>query len=306
MPFTRRKFMASGASITAGAALGLAPFRTHAEITLGDIRLDVVSDGTLTLPSSATFGGLPQDQLAPIRTKYGLTGDVITPPCNITLMRRADRTILFDVGAGSDFMASTGQLLTSLDALAVAPEDVTDIVFTHAHPDHLWGVLDDFDDPLFPNAAYMIGQVEWDYWMNPNTVDEIGAERASFAVGAQRRLAMLEDQISFINDGEEIISGVAAHATFGHTPGHMSFEIKDGSNSVMVLGDCIGNHHVAFEQPAWIAGSDQDGEQGVKTRLALLDKLASEKTQIIGFHLAGGGMGYVDKTASGYAFVAGE
>jgi len=74
----------------------------------------------------------------------------------------------------------------------------------------------------------------------------------------------------------------------------------------MVLGDCIGNHHVAFEQPAWIAGSDQDGELGVKTRLALLDKLANEKTRIIGFHLADGGVGFVDKTASGYAFVAGE
>ena len=88
-------------------------------------------------------------------------------------------------------------------------EDVTDIVFTHAHPDHLWGLLDDFDDPLFPDASYMIGKTEWDYWLNPNTVDEIGEARASFAVGALRRLEMIEDQIEFFSDGDGEPLGVA-------------------------------------------------------------------------------------------------
>ena len=306
MPFTRRRFMAAGTGLAAATALGFSPLRAHAQIALGDIRLDVVSDGELTLPESFVFEGLPADALAPIRQKYGLTGEVISPPCNVTLMRSGDRTILFDVGSGPDFAPNAGDLLASLEALGVAPEDVTDVVFTHAHPDHLWGLLDDFDDPLFTNAAYMMGKTEWDYWMNPNTVDDIGTARTVFAVGAQRRLALIEDNTSFFNDGEEIIPGVAARATFGHTPGHMAFEVRTGSNAVMILGDCIVNHHVAFEQPAWISGSDQDGDLGVKTRLALLDQLASEKTQIIGFHLADGGAGYVDKTASGYAFVAGE
>jgi len=306
MPFTRRKFMASSAGLTAATALGFSPFRAHAQIALGDIRLDVVSDGELTLPASFTFEGLDPAPLEPIRQKYGLTGDIISPPCNVTLMRSGDRTVLFDVGSGPDFAPNAGDVLASLEALGVAPEDITDVVFTHAHPDHLWGLLDDFDDPLFTNAAYMIGKTEWDYWMDPNTVDTIGEARTAFAVGAQRRLAMIEDNIAFFTDGEEIIPGVAARATFGHTPGHMSFEVRSGNTTVMILGDCIGNHHVAFEQPAWISGSDQDGELGMKTRLALLDQLASEKTQIIGFHLTDGGAGYVDKTASGYAFVAGE
>jgi len=306
MPFSRRKFMSAAAGLGAGTALGFSPFRAHAQIGLGDITLDVVSDGTLTLPAEFSFEGLPQDELAPLRAKYGLTGDILTPPCNVTLMRSGDRTVLFDVGAGTHFMPSAGELQASLDALGVAPDEVTDVVFTHAHPDHLWGLLDDFDDPVFMNASYMIGKAEWDYWMDPNTVDTIDAGRTTFAVGAQRRLALIEDNIAFFNDGEEIIPGVAARATFGHTPGHMSFEVRSGSNGAMILGDCIGNHHVAFEQPEWISGSDQDGETGVKTRVALLDQLASEKTRIIGFHLAEGGTGYVDKTTSGYNFVAEE
>lgn len=303
MPFTRRDFMATGASLGAATLLGLRP--AHAQLTLGDITLDVVSDGELTLPAGFIFDTMPQDALAPIIEKYNLSGDVLSPPCNVTLMRSGDRVVMFDVGSGPDFAPNAGEILTSMEALGVAPEDVTDVVFTHAHPDHLWGLLDDFDDPLFTNASYMIGKTEWEYWMNPNTVDEIDEARTAFAVGAQRRLAMIEDAITFFNDGEEIIPGVAARATHGHTPGHMAFEVRSGSNAVMILGDCIGNHHVAFEQPQWISGSDQDGEAAAKTRTALLDQLAAEKMQIIGFHLLGDGTGYVEKSGSGYKFVAG-
>jgi len=304
MDMSRRTLLTGGASLGAAAALGLSPQRAHAQLSLGDIQLDVVSDGSLTLPSGFIFDPMPKDALAPILQKYALSDDFLTPPCNITLMRQDDRVILFDVGSGADFAPNSGVLLDSLDALGVAPEDVTDVVFTHAHPDHLWGLLDYFDDPLFTEASYMIGAVEWDYWMNPNTVDEIGEARASFAVGAQRRLAMIEDNITLFKDGDEILPGVAARASYGHTPGHMALEVRNGSEAVMILGDSIGNHHVAFEKPEWISGSDQDGEMAAQTRLSLLDQLHAEKTRIIGFHLPSNGIGYVDKIASGYAFVA--
>ena len=306
MSVSRRNFIAGSAGLTAATALGLSPTRAHTEIALGAIKLDVVSDGSLTLPAGFIFDTMPQDELAPIIRKYGLSSEVLTPPCNVTLLRHGARTVLFDVGSGPDFAPNAGKLLSSLEALGVMPQDVTDVVFTHAHPDHLWGLLDDFDDPLFTQASYLIGQAEWDYWMNPNTVDEISPARTAFAVGAQRRLAMIEDSMQFFHDGEEIMSGVAVRATLGHTPGHMSFEIRDGSDAAMILGDCIGNHHVAFENPEWISGSDQDGETAADTRLALLDQLALEKTRIIGYHLAGDGTGYVDKTASGYNFVTGN
>lgn len=303
MHLTRRTFLSGGAGVSAGTALGLLPSFATGQVALGDIRLDVVSDGSLTLPAGFIFDPMPKDALAPILEKYELSQDVLTPPCNVTLLRQGNRTVLFDVGSGPDFAPNSGIILDSLDALGVAPEDVTDIVFTHAHPDHLWGLLDDFDDPLFTEARYMIGQSEWDYWMNPNTVDEIGEARASFAVGAARRLSMIEDSVTFFNDGDEILPGVAARATFGHTPGHMAMEVRNGSESVMILGDCIGNHHVAFEKPDWNSGSDQNQELAAQTRVRLLDQLAHEKMRVIGFHLLGNGIGYVDKTADGYAFV---
>ncbi|MGC1497388.1 MAG: MBL fold metallo-hydrolase [Sulfitobacter sp.] len=303
MQFSRRGFLAGGTGVLAASALGITPRQAHAQLALGDMQIDVVSDGSLTLPGSFIFDPMPKDELGPILEKYGQSAEVLTPPCNVTLMRRGDRTILFDVGSGPDFAPNSGILLDSLDALGVAPEDVTDVVFTHAHPDHLWGLLDDFDDPLFSEATYMIGQAEWEYWMNPNTVDEIGEARASFAVGAARRLEMIEDNITFFKDGDEIIPGVAARATYGHTPGHMALEVRNGSDAVMILGDCIGNDHVAFARPEWKSGSDQDPALAAKTRVSLIDQLVHEKTRVIGYHLTGNGIGYVDKMSDGYVFV---
>jgi len=216
-----------------------------------------------------------------IQRRYDLSGDSLTPDCNVTLIRDGERTILIDVGAGPEFMASAGKLQDALAAIDVAPETVTHVIFTHAHPDHLWGLLDDFEDPVFPNATYLIGKAEWDYWMDPDTVNTIDAGRTTFAVGAKRRLELLEDNITFFNDGEEILPSIAARATFGHTPGHMAIQIGSGTESVMVLGDCIGNHHVAFEQPTWISGSDQDGDMGAATRTMLLDQLAARPVSAI-------------------------
>jgi glyoxylase-like metal-dependent hydrolase (beta-lactamase superfamily II) len=304
MTVPRRTFVTGGAALAAGAALGLPAGLARAQVAIGDMRIDVVSDGKLTLPGGFIFDPMPQDQLLPILEKYGQSPDVLTPPCNVTLMRQGARTVLFDVGSGPDFSPNSGILLASLEALGVTPDDITDIVFTHAHPDHLWGLLDDFDDPLFPTANYMIGKAEWDYWMHPNTVDQIGEARASFAVGAQRRLGMIQDQIAFFDDGDEIMPGVAARATYGHTPGHMALEVRSGAEAVMILGDCIGNDHVAFAKPEWNSGSDQDPETAATTRLSLMDQLAHEQTRVIGYHLSGNGVGYVDKTADGYAFVA--
>lgn len=290
----RRMFLAA-----ASASLLVRP--AVANVTLGDIKVTSVSDGSLMLPSNMVMDSLTSDQLGALQSEFDL-GDTLTPPCNITLVRTADRTVLIDAGAGPEFMSSAGYALDALDAAGVYPEDVTDVVFTHAHPDHIWGLVDDFDDLTFPEARYMIGRKEWDYWTDPNTVDTIGDARTTFAVGAARRLGRIEDQVIFFDDGEEILPGIAARATYGHTPGHMAFEVRNGANSLMVLGDCIGNHHMALRYPDVFSGSDQDPETGAATRVGLLDQLASEQMQVLGFHLPGNGIGRIERAGEAYRF----
>lgn len=262
-----------------------------------------VSDGNLVLPGSLFFDGLPEEELGSILASAGVSRDQVTPPCNLTLLKQDDRLVLFDAGSGPAFMPSAGAILDSLGTLGIAAEDITHVIFTHAHPDHLWGILDDFDEPVFYQAEHMIAETEWAYWTDPNTVDSIGAQRASFAVGAARRLQAVADQMTFFKDGNEVLSGVMAHQTPGHTPGHTSFEIRDGGQALLVGGDAIGNHHVAFARPDWASGADQDTTLGAETRMRLLDQLAADDIALLGFHLPDGGLGRVERTDTAYRFI---
>lgn len=299
MQITRRHLMATGAAALAATTL---PRRgwTQTTLTLGDAELITLSDGSLSLPADFIFGPMPQDELAALLPGLGIDRSAaLTPPCNLTLLRRGDTLTLFDAGSGLSFQPTAGQLPEALDAAGIDPFDITHVIFTHGHPDHLWGVLDDFDEPYFPDAEHMMGAVEFDYWMDDATVASIGEERASFAVGAKRRLEVIADQITRIGDGDEVLPGVVAALTAGHTPGHLSFAV-DGA--AMILGDAIGNDHVAFARPGWISGSDQDPGLAADTRLALFDRITADDMAVVGFHLGDGGMGRVERLAEGFAF----
>lgn len=305
MTLTRRAFGQGVGALTL-AATGLSGLtgRARASTTLGGMQIDMVSDGNLILPRDFILAGLPEDELAPILAEAGVGDGALEPPCNLTLVRHEDRVILFDVGAGTEFMPTAGFLPDALDDLGVYPEDITHLVITHGHPDHIWGLLDDFGDVFLPEAEILMGRAEFDYWRDPNTVETIGQARQTFAIGAARRLGEVADRISFFEDGAEILPGIAARASVGHTPGHMAFELRDGSDSLMVVGDALGNHHVAFARPDWETGSDQDPQTAAQTRVSLLDQITAHTMRVAGFHLPGA-IGHVDQRADGgYRFVA--
>ena len=300
MNIKRRLFLKAASCLP--LSLGI-PSLVHSEINFGGTKITTVSDGSITLPASLTFDTMPKNELELIINEFSLSQDQLVRECNVTLVETENRKILFDVGAGIYFLDGMGAILDSLDEQGLAPEDITDVIFTHAHPDHIWGVLDDFDDLLFPEAMYHIGRVEWDYWWNPETVNEVDESRVQTAVGAKTRFEALQDQIEFFDDGDEPIPGVLALMTPGHTPGHMSFEIANGSQSALIVGDALNNHHVAFKRPNWLSGLDQDPEMAALTRQNLLNRSSSEDMLLIGFHLPGGGIGRVVQSGKEYSFV---
>ena len=302
MKLTRRSLLAGSAALPLA---GLMPRFAVAEMALGSASFTTVSDGNLVLPGDFIFETMPQDELMRLLEQFPtVTREQVEPPCNLTLYRDGTNTVLFDAGSGSDFVPTAGQIVDSLEAAGVAPEDVTHVVITHGHPDHIWGLLDDFDEPLFYEAQHMMGQAEWDYWWDPATVEGLPEDRKSFAVGAKRRMEAIEDSVVLFGDGEEIVPGVMSLLTPGHTPGHMSFELRNGSDSVLVLGDAISNHHVALARPEWPSGSDQDRDMAAATRLKLLDRITSEQLRIAGFHFPEGGIGHIEAADDGFRFVA--
>lgn len=306
---TRREFLSSSAKCAAGLSLFgsqvySAQSRAATSTEFGNSELVVLSDGHLSLPSRLILPtSIDEAEKSTFLSANNLNQELFEPDCNLALWRINDHVILFDVGAGSNFMPSAGKLLEDLDSLGIDPAEVTDVVFTHAHPDHLWGLVDDFDELAFPEAAFYMHQVEWDYWRKDSTFDALPDERKSFAVGAKNRFAYLEDQINLFNYGDEILPGVEAVDTHGHTPGHTSFALHQGSNSVLVLGDALTHPIISFQKAKWPSGSDQDPEAGRTTRLALLDRLTQDKMQVLGYHLPHPGLGTVERMDSAYRYV---
>ncbi|GGB56773.1 MBL fold metallo-hydrolase [Roseibium aquae] len=303
---TRRQMLASGLALGASAGLGwpASPVRAQATWQLGPHELTVLSDGNLTLPMSFFLPDRSAEEIESLFAPHGMALDALTPDCNITLLRSGERLVLFDVGAGPNFQPTAGALPSALDDLGIDPADITDVVLTHAHPDHLWGILDDFEDPLYPEAQVWVPQAEWDYWRADDTLDKTPEARKSFVVGAQSRFDAIEDRVSMVTPGQEVLPGIEALDTSGHTPGHMSYMVHGGSDSVLILGDAITNAVVSFERPDWASGSDQDPEKGIETRTRLLDRLAADQSLVIGFHLPEPGRGRVERAGSAYRFAA--
>lgn len=300
MAYSRRRLLSHGAA----ALFGLTASRQAlAKTNVGDMTVQMISDGFLTLSRDYIFDPLPAEIRKAAVDDFELSSRTLEAPCNLTLVQRNADVILFDAGSGPGFQPTAGDVVDGLAALGLAPEDVTHVVFTHAHPDHLWGVLDDFDDPVFSQAEHMMGRLEFDYWSDPSTLGSIDESRQPFVVGAARRLEAIGERVSLFDDGQEILPGVFTVLAPGHTPGHMCFEVRSGNDALMILGDAISNHHVAMRFPSAPLGSDQDMSQAAKTRHALLDRIARQDMRVAGFHLPDGGFGRIDSFEDGFVFV---
>lgn len=299
---SRRQVLGGALALLGATAIGSPAFAIGRR-ALGDDELITINDGILALPIDFAFPDAPREALLALLAESGSSTEVLEADCNVTLLRRGDRLAIFDTGSGPNFVPTGGLLLEGLEEVGIDPADVTDVIFTHAHPDHLWGVVDDFDELVFPNASYLIGQKEWDFWSSPDAISQVPEDRQSFVVGAQNRFAMIEERIAFIAPGDEVLPGVEAVDTAGHTPGHLSFLVHGTGESVLVAGDALTNQPVTFAHPEWPSGSDHDPELAIKTRLVLLDRLATERSGLIGYHIPHPGIGLVERNGEAYRFV---
>jgi glyoxylase-like metal-dependent hydrolase (beta-lactamase superfamily II) len=164
-------------------------------------------------------------------------------------------------------------------------------------------VIDEFDDFRFPNASYVIAAAEWDFWVDPNTPSAVPDWLKGMALGSARILKRLEGKIERRKAGDTVAPGLSYQATLGHTPGHMSVLLENGSERLLIGGDALTHAAVSFARPEWRLGTDFDRDQAVATRRRLLDRLAGERLPLVGFHLPSPGLGMVERSGAAYRFV---
>lgn len=298
---SRRAALGLGAAAFAVALGGGARAQSMMRRAVGEGFVSTFSDGNLSLGGAAgVFPDADPAELSRLFAEAGLDPDSILPPLNVTLLESGGRVVLFDAGSGAGFQSTAGRLIAALDAGGVAADSVTDVVFTHAHPDHLWGVLDEFEEVAFPSAAFHMPRIEWEFWRDDAAFAAVGEARQSFVVGARSRFDAIAERATLIEAGAEVLPGVEAVAAHGHTPGHMAYAIH-GGEGVMVVGDALAHRVASFQRPRWRSEMDQDPAMAVETRLALLDRLAAERMPIIGYHLPEPGLGVVEKSGDAYA-----
>jgi glyoxylase-like metal-dependent hydrolase (beta-lactamase superfamily II) len=309
----RRRFLASAASASLAGAAGfgsvssIAHAATSKTFAHGAFQITVLSDGHLVVPTPFLAVNAERNQLDAALVAAGQRGERVEPPTNVTLIRTPSDVILIDTGSGPYYVPTAGKLLANMDTAGIDPKTITKVVYTHAHPDHIWGTIDDFDEaPNFPNANYVIAGAEWDFWMADDAPSKLPENRQNFAPGAKRNLSRIKDKIRMVQPGEDILPGLRAIDTSGHTAGHIAIEVISGKEAILVIGDALAHPVIAFAHPDWKPAADHhDADKAIQTRRSLLDRLATDRTPIIGFHLPWPGLGRVERKGPAYAFVSG-
>jgi glyoxylase-like metal-dependent hydrolase (beta-lactamase superfamily II) len=311
---SRRSLLACGAGLGATAllnnkALARAPkLGTQSpyfhRFSLGSAEVTVVSDGPLPLgPPKGIFVGVPDEEVRKMLLENFLSPDDIVLEQNSPIVNTGDKLVLFDTGMGTSqlFGPTTGRQQKSMMEAGIKPEDIDAVVFSHAHVDHIGGVVDANGRVLFPNAQYYIAQSDFDYWTDES---KMGSPLKDFVVHARKNLLPVRDRLVFYKNGEEFLPGVQALAAPGHTVGHHMFMVTSAGKSFAFLGDLTHHQVLLMEKPRMEFSYDTDPKQAAESRVRMLDMLAANKIAVMSYHFPWPGLGHVVKTGEGFHYIA--
>jgi glyoxylase-like metal-dependent hydrolase (beta-lactamase superfamily II) len=310
---SRRSLLALGAGLGATAMMGDSALARAPKVgtqsayfyrfNVGSAEVTAVSDGPLSLGDpKGTFTGVPEDEMRKMLTDNFLSPTSIVLEQNSPIVNTGDKLVLFDTGLGSTkgFGPTTGRQQKSMKEAGIKPEDIDAVVFSHAHPDHVGGVVDDNGKPLFPNAQYYIAQSDLEFWTDEG---KNNGPLKDFIAIARKNLLPVRDRIVFYKDGQEFLPGIQAMSTPGHTVGHTIFMITSDGKSLAYLADLTHHPILLLEKPRMEFSYDTDPKQAAASRVKTLDMLAANKIAVMAYHYPWPGVGHVVKTGEGFHYV---
>jgi glyoxylase-like metal-dependent hydrolase (beta-lactamase superfamily II) len=228
----------------------------------------------------------------------GLTDAYVPVPFTVTAVRMGGNLVLFDSGTGAQVAPTAGNITKNnlWQAAGIDPAEVTNIVITHFHGDHITGLMaKETNAPIFPKAQIHVPAAEYKFWTDP-----------SVSAGAAKRIQAVFPGWKNIRqyDGEiEVLPGVRAVSTPGHTPGHASYHVSSGGQQLMVLGDVTNTRALNMKNPGWHLVFDADPNLAEANRRKMFDRLVADKVVATGYHWGMPGAGTVAKDGNGYALV---
>jgi glyoxylase-like metal-dependent hydrolase (beta-lactamase superfamily II) len=269
----------------------------------GEFAITVVSDGFITVPIDIVAPESSPQQRAEILSRTGdAKAGLVESKTNIPIIRKGNDLIIVDIGSGDKYQPSDGRLSGNLKAAGIDAGAITKVVFTHAHPDHVWGTLTPDGSLRFPNATYYIGATEWDFWMDPDYRNNMPSVLHEFAAGAQRDLGAIRDRVVMLQPGDDIVTGLRAIDTAGHTPGHLSLEMA-GGEGLIISADAATNEIASFQHPKAKFGYDTIPDLAIRNRTRLIERAAADRIKLLGYHWTYPGVGFAERNSNGFQYV---
>jgi glyoxylase-like metal-dependent hydrolase (beta-lactamase superfamily II) len=316
---SRRSVLASAAALSAApltvglaapacaAAPLLGPRQPrHWRYRIGAFEMTVVADSEAFIdgPYPLIGANAAEDEVRRLMRESLLPETKYQPGFSPAIVNTGRELVLLDTGNGENGFVprpAGGWLAQELAPAGIRPEDIDIVVLSHGHPDHVGGLMEG-GKPLFPNARYVIGQVEYDFWAPEG---KHTGDLEKFAAVFRANTKAIADRFTFLKPGDDVVTGIRAVEAYGHTPGHLNFLIESEGKAIYFWGDCAHHQVASLARPDWHCVFDVDAEQGAVARKRVYDRLATDRLPVIGYHMPFPSVGYVERAGpSAYRWLA--